>query len=390
MGLFRASVRREIRRFGHTPVLVVSAIVIPVVMTLLYVAMFWRGTVHDLPGAVWDGDHSALSRQIVRMVDATPSVEVVLQVEGIDQGRRAMVRGEVDALIVIPPGLQAEVMGGRGGGQVAAEISGARILNSGLLKRDLTTVFQALNIGLETQMLGARGIPARTGYAMAYPVAFDKHVLFNPYGSYAYYLLPGLLYLALVITVSVVTVYVVGSELKYGTAGEWVETAGGSVTRALAAKLAPYVLLFGLLSLFMNTILYRFMGLPFHGQEAMILVAGNLFVILAYMAMSVMLVAATANMRLSMSIAGGLATASLSLCGLTFPAVGMYPGIVALAKLFPFTYFIDLFIEQSLRGAPPARALGDLAALGVFVLAMGLFIPRLRRVATDEKYYGRY
>ncbi len=390
MGLFRASVRREIRRFGHTPVLVVSAIVIPVVMTLLYVAMFWRGTVHDLPVAVWDGDHSALSRQIVRMVDATPSVEVVLQVEGIDQGRRAMVRGEVDALIVIPPGLQAEVMGGRGGGQVAAEISGARILNSGLLKRDLTTVFQALNIGLETQMLGARGIPARTGYAMAYPVAFDKHVLFNPYGSYAYYLLPGLLYLALVITVSVVTVYVVGSELKYGTAGEWVETAGGSVTRALAAKLAPYVLLFGLLSLFMNTILYRFMGLPFHGQEAMILVAGNLFVILAYMAMSVMLVAATANMRLSMSIAGGLATASLSLCGLTFPAVGMYPGIVALAKLFPFTYFIDLFIEQSLRGAPPARALGDLAALGVFVLAMGLFIPRLRRVATDEKYYGRY
>lgn len=359
-------------------------------MTLLYVAMFWRGTVHDLPVAVWDGDHSALSRQIVRMVDATPSVEVVLQVEGIDQGRRAMVRGEVDALIVIPPGLQAEVMGGRGGGQVAAEISGARILNSGLLKRDLTTVFQALNIGLETQMLGARGIPARTGYAMAYPVAFDKHVLFNPYGSYAYYLLPGLLYLALVITVSVVTVYVVGSELKYGTAGEWVETAGGSVTRALAAKLAPYVLLFGLLSLFMNTILYRFMGLPFHGQEAMILVAGNLFVILAYMAMSVMLVAATANMRLSMSIAGGLATASLSLCGLTFPAVGMYPGIVALAKLFPFTYFIDLFIEQSLRGAPPARALGDLAALGVFVLAMGLFMPRLRRVATDEKYYGRY
>lgn len=390
MGLFRASVRREIRRFGHTPVLVVSAIVIPVVMTLLYVAMFWRGTVHDLPVAVWDGDHSALSRQIVRMVDATPSAEVVLQVEGIDQGRRAMVRGEVDALIVIPPGLQAEVMGGRGGGQVAAEISGARILNSGLLKRDLTTVFQALNIGLETQMLGARGIPARTGYAMAYPVAFDKHVLFNPYGSYAYYLLPGLLYLALVITVSVVTVYVVGSELKYGTAGEWVETAGGSVTRALAAKLAPYVLLFGLLSLFMNTILYRFMGLPFHGQEAMILVAGNLFVILAYMAMSVMLVAATANMRLSMSIAGGLATASLSLCGLTFPAVGMYPGIVALAKLFPFTYFIDLFIEQSLRGAPPARALGDLAALGVFVLAMGLFMPRLRRVATDEKYYGRY
>lgn len=389
MGLFRASVKRELHRLIHTPVLVYSALVLPVALTLLYVAMFWRGTVHDLPVLVYDGDRSELSRQLVRMVDATPSAEVVGYVEGIEQGRQALVRGEADALVVIPEGLQSDVLGGSGGAEVAAEISGARILNCGLLKRDLTTVFQALNIGIETQMLGARGIPAEKGYAMAYPIAFDKHILFNPYGSYAYYLLPGLLFLALVITVSVVTVYVVGSELKYGTAGEWVATAGGSIARALTAKLTPYVVLFGLLSVFMNTLLYRFLGLPFHGQEAAILVAGNLFVVLAYMAVSVMLVAATANMRLSMSIAGGLATASLSLCGLTFPAIGMYPVIVALAKLFPFTWFVDLFIEQSLRGAPPARALGDLAALGVFVLATTLFMRRLRRVATEAKYYGR-
>ena len=389
MGLFRNSLKREIRRFGRSKMLVTAAIIIPVVMTVLYVMMFWKGTLHNLPVAVYDGDKTELSRQLIRMVNSTPTAHVALHVESIEQGRQAMVQGLVNAVIVIPKGLQADIYAGKGGAQVTAEVSGARILNSGLLKRDITTVFQAFNIGVETQLLGAKGIPASKGYAMAYPIAFEKHVLFNPYGSYAYYLLPGVLFLALIITVSVVTVYVVGSELKYGTAGEWIAVAGGSITRALAAKLAPYVLLFSLLSLFMNTLLYRFMGLPFHGQEAIILILGNLFVILAYMAIGVILVAVSANMRFSLSVAGGLATASLSFCGLTFPSLGMYPAIAALAKLFPFTYFIDLFIEQSLRGAPPARSLGDLAAMGAFVLVMAALVPRLKKVAVDPKYYGK-
>lgn len=389
MGAFRTSLQREIRHFGQSRLLVTSAIILPVVMTVLYVLMFWKGTVHDLPIAVYDGDRTELSRQLVRMLDATPTAEVAIETESIGQGRDAMERGKVNALVVIPRGLQANVLSGTGGAQISAEISGARILNSGLLKRDITTVFQAFNIGVETQMLGAKGIPAAKGYAMAYPVAMDKHILFNPYGSYAYYLLPGLLFVMLAITVSLVTVYTVGGELKNGTAAEWVETAGGSITRALAAKLTPYLLLFGVLSLFISTLLYRFMGLPFQGTHAAILVLGNLLFILAYMAIGVMLVAVTANMRFSLSMAGGLATASLSFCGLTFPAIAMYPAIAALAKLFPLTYFIDIFIEQSLRGAPLARSLGDIAALGAFTLAMAILMPRLKKVALEPKYYGK-
>ena len=67
----------------------------------------------------------------------------------------------------------------------------------------------------------------------------------------------------------------------------------------------------------------------------------------------------------------------------------MYPAIAALAKLFPLTYFIDIFIEQSLRGAPLARSLGDIAALGAFTLAMAILMPRLKKVALEPKYYGK-
>lgn len=388
--LFINSIKREVRRFGQNRLLLTCAIIMPVLMSVMSVFMFQRGTLHELSVSVYDGDRTELSRQLIRMINATPTAHVVTHVESIEQGHQTILKGSSAALIVIPKGLQEIVYAGNGQAQITAHISGVRILNSGVLQSTITTIFEAFNIGIETELLGSKGIPATEGYTMARPVIFEKHILFNPYGSYAYYLLPALLPLMLIITASLVTVYVIGSELRYGTAGEWVETAGGSITRAVTTKLMPYVVLFCLLSLFTNTLLYRFMGLPFHGNEAIILVLGNLFVILAYMAIGVILVALSANMRFSLSMAGGLATASLSLCGLTFPSIGMYPVMAALSKILPFTYYVDLFIEQSMRGAPPARSLGDLAAMGCFILLAACFVPRLGRVALDSKYYNRY
>ena len=82
--------------------LVTSAIIIPVVLTALYAMMFWRGTVHDLPVAVYDGDRTELSRQLIRMVDATPTARVAFHVQSIEEGHQTMLQGRSNALIIIP------------------------------------------------------------------------------------------------------------------------------------------------------------------------------------------------------------------------------------------------------------------------------------------------
>lgn len=382
------TLKREIQQLIHNPMLLICTVIIPVAVTLLYGVMFARGTVHNIPVAIYDGDRTATSRQVVNMVGATPTAFVSQMVESPEQGRAAMLRGEISALVIIPQGLESAIYGGRQG-QISAQVSGARILSSGLLKRDLSTVLAALNIGVETSMLGAKGVPPLKGYQIAYPVALEKHILFNPYGSYAYYLLPALLPLLLVIMVIMVTVYTVGGELKNGTAARWLASAGGSITRALTYKLLPYVVLFSVVSLLMNTMLYRYMGLPFEGHSALIVVVANLMLILGYMSIGVMLVALTANMRFALSVGGGYATISLSICGLTFPHMAMYPWVASLANIFPFTFYMDIFLEQSMRGAPPARALGDLAIMGLFVLASVAVMPRLKKIALDSKYYHK-
>ena len=385
---FRASLLREIRRFGADRTIMIVSVVIPVVVSVLFVFMFARGTIHNLPIAVYDADQSPASMQLVRMIGATPSLDISKQITSVEEGERYLLDGSINAFVYIPQGFESNIMS-NSRAEVAAYVNGAFITTSAVIRRDLTTVFQAMNIGVETQLLGNRGIPASQGFQMAYPVTFDKHILFNPYGSYAYYLLPALLPLLLIIAVSLTTSYVLGSEFRYGTAAEWIHAAGGSVSRAVTAKLAPYFLIFIIIMLFMNTLLYRFLGLPFHATSVSLMLASSIFLIMTYMAVGIFLVAVSANLRFSLSISVAYGIAALSFAGLTFPMVAMYKPIAFFSHFFPFTYYIDLFVEQSMRGAPPARSLADIGAMGIFILIGFAILPVLKRKALDSKFYGK-
>lgn len=390
MKTFRHCVVREIRRFGSDRTLLIITTIIPIILTLGYAFMFARGTINSLPVAMVDLDQTVTSRKLGRMVGSTPTTRMAMHLGSVEQAKVAMKRGEISAFVYIPEGMEAALMNGVEQAQVGIYINGTFMTTAALLKRDLTTVMQAFNIGAEMQMLGSQGVPSIRGYGMAYPVAMDKHVLFNPFGSYSYYLLPGMLSLVLIIMLTLTVVYAVGSEFRYGTAKEWVEQAGGSITQAIAAKLSIYLLIFLVISIFMDTILYKIMGLPFEAHSYALLSLGKIFLMLSYAGIAIMLVAITSNMRFSLSLGAAYTIVAFSFAGLTFPHMAMYKVIAGVSTLFPYTYYTDLFIEQSIRGAAPARSLGDLAAMGVFILVTMAFLPMLKRKALGgDKYYGK-
>lgn len=390
MKTFRRSVIREIRRFGSDRTMLIITVIIPLSLILGYTFMFGRGTIDSLPVGVVDMDRSATSRQLVRMVGSTPSALIAMELESSPQAESALRRGEISAFIIIPDGMEASLLNPTDQAQIGVYINGAYITNSSLLKRDITTAMQAMNIGAETQMLGAKGIPAARGYQMAYPVVMQRHVLFNPFGSYSYYLLPAMLSLVMIIMITMTSIYAIGSEFRHGTASVWIRTAGGSIARALLTKLGPYMVIFMIISVFYTTILYRYMGLPFEAQSVMLLVIAKIFLVLDYMGIAIILIAVTSNMRLSLSLGAAYTIAAFSFAGITFPHMAMYRPIMWLSNLFPYTFYTDLFIEQSIRGAGEARSLGDLAAMGAFILLAAAFIPMLRRKALGGgRYYGK-
>ena len=96
-----------------------------------------------------------------------------------------------------------------------------------------------------------QGLTEKQAMAQIMPVRFVKHVLFNPYINYSYYLSPSFMPMMLMIFAMLVTIFAIGTELKAGTAREWLDTAGGSVFAALVGKMLPLVTMMLLMTLTM-------------------------------------------------------------------------------------------------------------------------------------------
>ena len=233
-----------------------------------------------------------------------------------------------------------------------------------------------------------QGLTEKQAMAQIMPVRFVKHVLFNPYINYSYYLSPSFMPMMLMIFAMLVTIFAIGTELKAGTAREWLDTAGGSVFPALVGKMLPLVVMMLLMTLMMFLILFKIVGVPLNGSLTALLFGCMLFV-LAYMAIGVLIVTLLSNLRLSLSIGGGYSVLAFTFSGLTFPMMAMYPWVQAFSKIFPFTFYTDIFIDQALRGAPVVDSLWDMGYIALFIVLPMLCLPRLRKICSDEKYWGR-
>ena len=123
--------------------------------------------------------------------------------------------------------------------------------------------------------------------------------------------------------------------------------------------------------------------------EAEALLAGIVLFIVSYQAISVFIISVLGNLRLGLSIGGGYSVLAFTFSGLTFPIMAMYPVMQYLSKIFPFTYFTEIFIDQAMRGAPAVYSTMPVVCMAAFVVLPILVMPRLKRLATDSKYWGK-
>ena len=382
-----AVLQRELVRMTHQPMYLTLMLVLPLTSFAFFALLFNQGVARDIPIAILDEDHTTLSRKVAQMIDDTPTAMVAYDIQDIDEGERLMREGRVMAIVQIPAFFEKCILSNT---QTHIEnyVSGTNITVNGLLSKDIQTAVTTFSAGIQLQLLTKQGLTERQAMAQLMPVRFDRHVLFNPYINYGYYLAPSFLPMMLLIFVVLTTVFSIGTELKNSTAREWLRTADDSVGAALLGKTLPVTVGMFLLSLAMFVIIFKVVGTPLNGSLAIIL-TGTLLFIMSYQAISVLIVSLLANLRLSLSIGGGYSVLAFTFSGLTFPIMAMWEPMQWLSRLFPFTYYTDLFVDQMLRGAPVVCSLPDLGWMSLFVVLPLLCLPRLKRVCTEQKFWGR-
>ena len=355
-----AVLRRELTRLAHQPMYFVLMLVLPVVSFAFFALLFNKGVARDIPIAVLDQDHTSLSRKVTQMIDDTATAMVSYGIQDMDEGERLMREGKIMAIVQIPAFFEKNILS-NSQTHIETYISGTNITVNGLLSKDIQTAVTTFTAGIQLQLLTKQGLSEKQAMAQLMPVRFSRHVLFNPYINYGYYLSPSFMPMMLLIFVVMVTVFTIGTELKHATAREWLGTANGSVGAALTGKILPVT----------------------------VILVSTLLFILSYQAIAVFIVSLLSNLRLSLSIGGGYSVLAFTFSGLTFPIMAMWPAMRYLSRLFPFTYYTDIFVDQMLRGAPVACSLPDMGYMSLFIVLPLLCLPRLRTICTEEKYWGR-
>ena len=383
----RDVVLRELKRIWQFKPYLLILTILPMLSILLFIAIFSKGIPSDLPIAVVDNDNTPLSRKVINMIEATPETAVRYKVTSSHEGERLIRQGAAGAMVIIPANFERDILG-MTPTSIGVYISGANILENGLISKGLQTTIVTFSTGLKIQILSKQGVTENQAIAQAMPIRLDRHILFNPYTNYSYYLLPSFMPMMILIFTVLSTIFAIGSELKYSTAGEWLSTAQGSISVALAGKLTPTLAFMTVMAAVMFILLFEFVGVPLQGNIWILIVSCFMF-ILSYIAVAIFIIAITADMRLAMSLGGGYSVMTFSLSGLTFPAMAMHKTMQWFGHLFPFTYFTEIIIDQALRGAPIGNSLTQLSYMMIFLLLPLTTARRLKRIINDKKYWGR-
>ncbi len=378
---------RELDRMSKGLVYAFVTVLAPLLAYLIIIGIFSRGVPRDLPITVVDRDNTELSQKIIRMIDATPIAAVKYRCHDLVSARKLMQLGKTDAIILIQNDTEKDIYKGRSA-NVIAFINNVNVVKGGLLYSGLFRTISTISAGIKLNMVVKSGaILPEQAMAQVMPVRMNTHILFNPFANYSYFLTTSLLPIMLIVFSLFGSIYAFGIELKEGTGPEWLKTAHESITIAIAGKMFPYTILFMAQACLMNYLIYNYLGTPIRGSLGILLLS-EFIMILSYQFVAILFLALTRNLRLSLSLGSAYSMMALTFSGLTFPTMGMPLIAKIYSYIFPFTYWLKIFISQSLRGEPVLNTIYSLCSMVVFILISMLFVKRYKKELLDEKYWG--
>ena len=376
--------KREGKRLVSRPLYLFCMVVAPLFCYVFFTTLMDSGLPQDMPVGVVDEDLTTTSRQLARNLDAFEQTAVVAHYPNVSEARQAMQRGDIYGFYYIPEGTTAMAQAQRQP-KVSFYTNNTLLIAGSLLYKDMKMMSELASGAAARSVLYAKGATEDQAMGFLQPIVIDTHPLNNPWINYSVYLnntfTPGVLMLM----IFMVTVFSIGVEIKDRTARQWLRTGNNSIWISLAGKLLPHTAVFFLMGVLYNVYLYGFLHFPCNSGIGPMLFA-TLCLVLASQGMGILMIGVLPTLRLGLSFASLWGVLSFSMCGLSFPAMGMHPTLQALANLFPLRHYFLIYVDQALNGYPMIYSWTNYVALLLFMMLLFLIAHRLKAALIYYKY----
>lgn len=378
---------RECHRITSRRLYFGVCILLPLFCLFFMATIFGNGQMENIPIGIVDQDNTAASRTIARRIAATPTFRVTEHFTDEASTRQALQRKEIYGYLSIPPQFEQKTVSGTGATLTYYYHYALLSVGSELMAAFETTLAPVALSPIVVQA-EALGVGQEQIQTFLLPVEANTHPLYNPDMDYSIYLSQPFFFVLFQILILLVTVYTIGSEFKFGTTQEWMGAAtpagkdpanlrNADMLTAVAGKLLPYTVMFSVIGILANYVLFGLMNIPFQGSLWLMNIVTVLF-IMATQALAVLIFSIFPKIAYIISVVSMVGSLGATLSGVTFPVTAMYAPVHAASYLFPVRHFTEATQAMIYFDAGFAYFWQSVAVLLVFLLLAILILPLLK------------
>lgn len=380
----KAVFKRELKRMFSRPIYLFGSVFTLIFCSAFFLTLLNEGLPMKLPVGLIDQDNSAISRRFYRELNSLQGISVEKYYANHQEARMAMQNGEIFGFIEIPHGMYSDILANRRP-EIGIYSNQAYMIPGTLVYKNFLTMGNLASGAVQREVLRAKGFTDEAIMGMIQPILIDNHFIGNPGSHYGIYLanviLPGILQLCVLL----MTIFSIGYELKMKTGREWLQAGGNSMICSLTGKLLPYTVVFSIMGLGLNVLLYKVVNYPLQGSIGMMF-AATILLVLAAQAVGLFMIGLFPVLRDGVSFAAIYGIISISLAGMTFPLESMPGPIQGIGQVFPLRHYYLVYVHEGMFNGGFSSCWVQFVVLLCFLVLPFTIIKRLESALIHQNY----
>ena len=387
--------RFELRQVLRDEGVLLFCVVVPLVYPLLYSWVYNNESIHEVPVVVVDQSHSQLSRQFIRMCDASSEVHVVSYAADLDDAQSLVSRQIVKGIYLIPEDFATRVNRLQQA-TVSVYCDMALMLTYKAIYQTAMAVSQKMGAQIQTKLSG--NYTAREDLISTSPLDVEEVAMFNPQAGYGSAVLPAVLMLIIQQTLALGIGLAAGTARERNRYGDLVpiHPSYGGIGRVVSGKALCYLMVYAIMSVYLIIVvpkLFHFIHIATWQSLLQLMIPYLLACVFFGMTVSC-LVRYRENVILLVVF---VSLPLLFLTGVSWPQTSIPGYLQGVSWLFPSTFGIRAYLRLNSMGASIADVSSELrclwlqvaAYLGAACLVYGHQLRTTRQHASDRLDYLR-
>jgi ABC-2 type transport system permease protein len=343
-------------------------------MELLLVGWATSRPISNLPLMVLDQDHSAASRTLITALENTGTFTLQGEVNDMQAVRQALVRGQINAALIVPPNYGEEIAASDGTPVLPFLINGAESTPGLAAMRAVEGVVQDLDGRITIQRLGMQP-DALAGFTPSLRVWFNQSL------SEALYTTPAELGLMLEFTVLLFAALSFSRERELGTLEQLLVMPFSSL-EIIIGKSIPVILIGFTDFLLMLLMVHLAFKVPVRGSLALLLLLAFMYLLVELgKGLVISVISRTQHQSFLLVLMVGMI--DFMFTGYAAPVESMPPILQYVANLIPAHHWLNILRGVLLKGSGLDVLWPNVLALALLGLVIGTFSLRYVRRALN-------